>query len=308
VLCPACAVPWSTSSVPKGRDEDTNCSDGFDRKARRTDSATTGGCWRQPAARGARSKPGAAAADTEIATASFADGAAIRSALDGTSTVLMVSAEETPDRVDQHRNFIDAAVAAGIAHLVYISFYGAAKDAAFTLARDHWATEEYLTASGLQWTCLRDNLYLDFLPKLAGPDGVIRGPAGDGRVAAVAQDDIADVASVVLGNPSAHSGRRYQLTGPEALTLDEVAAALSGVAGRPIRYERETTDQAYLSRAHYGAPPFQVDAWVSTYTAIAVGELAGVTNDVQAIAGHPPMSLAELLATNPDSYAHLILS
>jgi NAD(P)H dehydrogenase (quinone) len=246
--------------------------------------------------------------NTETATASFADGAAVRAALDGTSTVLMVSAEEAPDRVDQHRSFIDAAVAAGIDHLVYISFYGAAKDAAFTLARDHWATEEYLKACGLSWTFLRDNMYLDFLPKLAGPDGVIRGPAGDGRVAAVAQDDIADVASLVLRNPSAHSGHSYQLTGPEALTLDEVAIALSGVAGRPIRYERETNEQAYLSRAHYGAPSFQVDAWVSTYTAIAVGQLADVTDDVQVIAGHPPMSLAELLATDPDSYAHLILS
>jgi hypothetical protein len=308
VLCPACAVPWSTGSVPKGRDDDTDCSDGFDRKARRTDSATSGGCRRQPAARGARSEPGAAAAEHRnrhsLLRRRPSDSVRPRWDVDGADGVCRRNARSRGSAPQLHRR----GGGGGHCPLVYISFYGAAKDAAFTLARDHWATEEYLEASGLNWTCLRDNLYLDFLPKLAGPDGVIRGPAGDGRVAAVAQDDIADVASVVLGKPSAHSGRRYQLTGPEALTLDEVAAALSGVAGRPIRYERETTDQAYLSRAHYGAPPFQVDAWVSTYTAIAVGELAGVTNDVQAIAGHPPMSLAELLATNPDSYAHLILS
>ena len=84
------------------------------------------------------------------------------------------------------------AVAAGVAHLVYTSFYGAAPDATFTLARDHWATEEHIRASGLAFTFLRDNLYADFLPLMADEHGVIRGPAGDGRVAAVAIDDVAD--------------------------------------------------------------------------------------------------------------------
>ena len=73
-------------------------------------------------------------------------------------------------------------------------------------------------------TFLRDNLYPDFMPRLVGEDGVIRGPAGDGRVAAVAQDDIADVAAAVLGDP-AGTPATYELTGPEALTLHEVAAS-----------------------------------------------------------------------------------
>jgi uncharacterized protein YbjT (DUF2867 family) len=74
-------------------------------------------------------------------------------------TVLMVSASETPDRVDQHISFIDAAIAAGVEHLVYISFYGASPTCTFTLARDHHATEEHIRASGLRFTSLRDNLY-----------------------------------------------------------------------------------------------------------------------------------------------------
>ncbi|NUP04210.1 MAG: NAD(P)H-binding protein, partial [Nonomuraea sp.] len=65
-------------------------------------------------------------------------------ALDGASTVLFVSASESADRLDRHRAFVDAAVAAGVAHLVYVSFYGAAPDATFTLARDHWATERHI--------------------------------------------------------------------------------------------------------------------------------------------------------------------
>jgi NAD(P)H dehydrogenase (quinone) len=230
-----------------------------------------------------------------VSRAPYGDAEAIRQALTGIPTVLMVSASESADRVQQHRTFIDAAVAAGIEHLVYISFYGAAPDATFTLARDHWATEQHIHASGMPATFLRDNLYADFLPDLAGPDGVIRGPAGDGRVAAVAQDDIADAAVAVLGDPTAHAGRSYDLTGPQALTLTEVAATLTAVTGRLTTYQPETIEQAYVSRAVYGAPNWQVDAWVSTYTAIAAGELAGVTTAIGDLTGHPATTLERLL-------------
>ena len=228
--------------------------------------------------------------------APFGDPTAVRRALTGTSTVLMVSASETPDRVDLHRSFVDAAVAAGVEHLVYVSFLGAAPDATFTLARDHWATEEHVRASGLAHTFLRDNLYADFLPMLAGEDGVIRGPAGDGRVSAVAQDDIAEVAAIVLRHPGSHAGRTHDLTGPRAVSLAEVAATLTAATGRPVTYHAETVPEAYASRARYGAPDWQVDAWVSTYTAIAAGELAAVSSAVADVTGHPPRSLEDLVA------------
>ncbi|WP_233625095.1 SDR family oxidoreductase [Actinoplanes sp. ATCC 53533] len=225
-----------------------------------------------------------------VARAGFADSDAVRYALDGVPVVLMVSATESRDRVELHRAFVDAAAAAGVGHLVYVSFAGAAPDATFTHARDHWHTEQHIRASGLAFTFLRDNLYADFLPGLAGADGVIRGPAGDGRVAAVAQDDIAEAATVVLTDPAAHAGRTYDLTGPEALSLYEIAALLSAT------YEPETVEQAYRSRASYGAEDWLVDAWVSTYTAIAAGELAAVSDAVPRLIGRPATSLAELLA------------
>jgi uncharacterized protein YbjT (DUF2867 family) len=224
-----------------------------------------------------------------VVRAGFTDGGALRRALEGVPVVLMVSAAESPDRVGQHRAFVDAAAAAGAGHLVYVSFVGAAPDATFTHARDHWHTEQHIRASGLPFTFLRDNLYADFLPHLAGDDGVIRGPAGDGRVAAVAQDDIADAATAVLTDPAAHAGRTYDLTGPEALTLHEVASLLA------VSYEPETLEQAYRSRSSYGAPGWLVDAWVSTYTAIAAGELAAVSDAVPRLTGHPATTVAELL-------------
>ena len=245
-----------------------------------------------------------ALAGSEVVTGSYDDAEGLRRAFDGTRTLLMVSASEAPDRQRLHANVVDAAVAAGVERIVYTSFFGAAPDCTFTFGRDHWHAEEHIRASGLGYTFLRDNLYIDFLPLMAGPDGVIRGPAGDGRVAAVARDDIADVAAAVLLG-GGHEGRSYDLTGPEALTLAEAAEELSRAAGRPIRYQAETLDEAYASRASYGAPGWEVDGWVTTYVAIANGDLDQVSGDVAAVAGHPPVRLAEFLRSNPESYRHL---
>jgi uncharacterized protein YbjT (DUF2867 family) len=96
-----------------------------------------------------------------------------------------------------------------------------------------------------------------------------------------------------------HSGRTYDLTGPEALTFTEIAEELGAAAGQKITYHPETIEEAYASRAQYGAPDWEVDGWVSTYAAVAAGELAAVTDTVAEVAGHPPMSLVEFLAADP---------
>jgi len=232
---------------------------------------------------------------SHIVTADYSDGAGVRTALTGAHTVFMVSASETPDRVQQHITFIDAAVAAGVQRIVYVSFFGASPTAIFTLGRDHWATEEHLRSVGVAHTILRDNIYADFTPHFIGTDGSIRGPAGDGRVAVVAQADIAEVAVAVLTSNGAYDGRTLNLTGPEALTMNEIAAILSDHLGRTVSYIPETIDEAYASRASYGAPQWQVDGWVSTYTAIAAGELATVSEDIPEVTGHPAMTLKQVL-------------
>ncbi|HEU4396336.1 MAG TPA: NmrA family NAD(P)-binding protein [Actinomycetota bacterium] len=232
-------------------------------------------------------------------------GVAMRRALDGADTLLLVSASEALDRVRLHTGAVDAAVAAGVQRIVYVSFLACSADATFTFARDHWHTEEHVRGSGVRHTFLRDSLYLDYFPIFAGGDGVIRGPAGDGRVAAVARDDIADVVvAVLLGD--GHDGRTYDLTGPEAFTMHQAAEALSRASGRTVTYHAETLDEAYASRAGYGAPHWEVTGWVTTYAAIAAGELDVVSDAVATIAGHPPMDLAEFLRRNPATYRHLV--
>jgi len=230
------------------------------------------------------------------AVASYADAVQAREALAGVKTLFMVSAAEAEDRLQQHYTFVDAAAEAGVQHIVYTSFFGAAPDCTFTLGRDHYATEERIKASGMDYTILRDNFYLDFLPLLAGEDGVIRGPAGNGVMAAVARADIARSALAVLRDPALHVGRSYDLTGPADLSLASAADLLTAGTRRTISYHDETLEEAYASREHYGAPHWQVDAWVSTYTAIAAGELAGPTSAVHELTGREPLGLADFLA------------
>ncbi|MBF4615425.1 NmrA family NAD(P)-binding protein [Curtobacterium sp. VKM Ac-1376] len=233
---------------------------------------------------------------TEVAVATFADVEASRAALESVDVLLMVSAAEAEDRLDQHRAFVGAAAAAGVQHVVYTSFLGAAPDATFTLGRDHWATEQAIRGTGMASTFLRDSFYLDFVEDLVGEDGAIRGPAGDGAMAAVARADVARVATAVLRDPEAHRDRTYELTGPEAITLAEAAAVVSEVRRRTVTYHPETLDEAYASRAQWNPEPWQADAWVSTYTAIAEGALQHVSSDVERITGRTPMSLREVLA------------
>jgi len=226
----------------------------------------------------------------------YGDHGASLAALTGVSTLLMVSAAEDEHRLAQHVAFVDAAAEAGVRHIVYTSFQGAAPDATFTLARDHHATEERIRASGMAWTFLRDAFYIDFVSQLVGEDGVIRGPAGEGRVAAVTRADVAEVAATILRDPAAHAGAAYELTGPEALTMAEIAATVADAQGRAVTYRDETLDEARASRAVWQAPEWQVDAWISTYTAMAAGEMAHVSGDVERVLGRPATSLAAFLA------------
>ena len=215
--------------------------------------------------------------------------------LAGVETLFMVSASESADRLAQHLEFVDAAAAAGVRHIVYTSFLGAAPDSTFTLARDHAATEQRIRDSGVAFTFLRDNFYADMFPLFAGEDGVIRGPAGEGQVSAVARDDVARVATQVLRDPEAHAGATYDLTGPEAFTLTAAASTIARVTGRDVRFHDESIAEAYASRSRWDAPQWQYDAWVSTYTAIASGELSAVSDDVERITGRRPQTMAEML-------------
>jgi uncharacterized protein YbjT (DUF2867 family) len=235
----------------------------------------------------------------------YEDGDGMRRALEGVETLFLVSAAEDPARVLLHKTAVDAAVAAGVRRIVYTSFVRAAPDATFTFARDHFHTEEHIKASGVAYTFLRHNLYIDFVPMLCPADGVIRGPADDGRVAAVSRDDISEVAAAVLTGEG-HEGQTYDVTGIEAFTLTEAAAELSRVTGRNIAFQDETLEEARESRRPSGAPDYVIEGWVTTYAAIAAGDLDVVTDCVERFCDREPQRLGDWLRANPDSYRHLL--
>lgn len=232
----------------------------------------------------------------EVRVAAYADETAMREALTGVDVLLLVSGAEAQDRLEQHRTAVRAAAAAGVGHVVYTSFDGAAPDAAFTLGRDHWHTEQAIRDSGMAWTFLRDSFYLDFFPLFADDEGVIRGPAGTGRVAAVARADVAAAAAAVLADPGAHERATYRLTGQEAVSFPQAAERLTAALGRPFSFVDQTLAEAYASRRPLTDQQWQLDAWVSTYTAIGSDALAGTTDDVERLTGRPPRTLEQALA------------
>lgn len=244
-------------------------------------------------------------AEAEVARiAGYDDRPSCGAAFAGVTTLFFVSASEHPQRVSLHTTALDAAVDAGVERIVYLSFLNASADSTFTFARDHFFTEEHVRASGIPYTFIRNSLYADYVPFFCGADGVIRGPAGTGRFAPVARVDIADVAYTVLTSRS-HDGASLDVTGPETISMEEAARELERVARRPITYVDETIEEARASRAPSGAADFEIEGWITTYVAVARGELDLVADTVPRLTGHDALTLREFLERHPETYAHL---
>ena len=241
--------------------------------------------------------------NTEVVQAAYEDGPSMRAALGGVHALFLVSGYGAA-RLDQHYSAIDAAVAAGVERIVYTSFLAAAPQATFAHAREHYLTEQRIRATGKRYTFLRPGFYLDKAPGWLSSKGVIHGPAGNGTIAWVSRDDLADVAVVVL-TTNGHDGASYDITGAQALTLAEAAEEFSRTTGLHASYQPETLEEARESRAQFNPTEWELEAWVSTYLAIATGEMSVVSHTVQALTGHAPQTLAEYLRQHPESYQHV---
>jgi NAD(P)H dehydrogenase (quinone) len=175
--------------------------------------------------------------------------------------------------------------------------------------RHHAATEAAIAATGLRHTFLRHNMYADFVPFFAILEegrAVIAAPAGEGRTGFVSRDDLADVATAVLLRDDGDlDGEALDVTGPEALTMAEAAAVLTAATGVPAEYRPQTVEEAWATRRPSGHPDWEIEGWVTSYLAIAAGELATVTDVVPRLTGHPARTVAEHLRAHPEDWAHL---
>lgn len=250
---------------------------------------------------GAPRLPGA-----EVAQAPSGDAPAMRRALEGVQTLFVGAAYESPDWAEQHSSTLDAAAAAGVERIVYQSLVSATRDATFSYARAHFQLEEHARATGVPCTFLRESPSLDLVPSFCSADGVIDNPAGDGRVAYVARDDVADVVIVALTGGGEHEGRTYDVTGPERHTMDGIAHELTLLTGRPISYRKGTLEEARASRSATGAGGWEVEAWVSGFAAISAGEMDVVSDTVVRLTDHEAQTLAEYLRAHPGSCQHIV--
>lgn len=220
----------------------------------------------------------------------------IAGALDGVERMLLVSGSEVGRRVPQHRAVIEAAVAAGVAQLVYTSA-PFANTSELVLAPEHRETEAALAASGLPAVVLRNNWYNEnYLgqARQAAESGVLAAGVGDGRVASAARADYAEAAAVVLSD-GGHLGEVYELAGDVAWNFAEFAAIVSELSGRNVEFRSLSTEEqlAQLTAAGLEAGTAQFVAALDAN--IRAGALASTDGTLSRLIGHPTTPLAETL-------------
>lgn len=236
----------------------------------------------------------------------FDDPASLATAFAGGDKMLMISAMRVGKRIGPHTNAIEAAVQAGVRHIVYTSNIGADPDNPSLAVNDHRATEQILRESGVSWTALRNSQYTDALIGAAAPIAIANGrwtaSAAEGKIAPIARQDCVDVAVAVMAS-DAHQNTVYNVTGPELLSYRDVAGIVAAVVGKPIEYRVVSDDELYAIFDSIGIPrepvddhvvggvPWCSDDMVSYERSIREGRFAVISDTVQKLTGHAPISV-----------------
>ncbi|WP_158864977.1 SDR family oxidoreductase [Leifsonia sp. AG29] len=225
-------------------------------------------------------------------------------AFEGADELLLVSGSEVGNRIPQHRNAIEAAVAAGVGRIVYTSAPHAT-DTDLVLAPEHAETERLLAASGLPVTILRNNWYTEnYVGQLdtAAATGEVVSSTGDGRVASASRKDYAEAAAVVLTTPG-HEGAVYELAGDAAWTFADLADALSALVGRPVVHRSVTPEEHAEILRGAGLDEATVGFVVALDGNIREGALADTDGTLSRLLGRPTTPLADGLAEARDRAA-----
>ena len=216
----------------------------------------------------------------------FQDPGSLKAALDGVDTVFLLSSQVTPEV-----NLVRAADEAGVRRIVKLSVWGADGEG-FSFARWHRAVEREIEASGLLWTFLRPNGFMqnvvNFMGATIKSQGAFYLPAGDARVSHVDARDIAAVAAAVLTRPG-HDKRAYKLSGPQALGYGEIAETLSSVLGRTISYVNISDEDYKKGAMAAGIPEGYADALVDLNRFYRGAGSDEVTQDVELVTGKAPI-------------------
>ncbi len=218
-------------------------------------------------------------------------------ALQGAEKAFLLSPED-PRMAELHGKFAAAAKDAGLRHLVRLSILPANPDAPLPLAKWHGEADRLVMQSGVPYTILRPASFMQNFLRSAGTiasEGVIYGAMGDGKVGHIDAKDIADVAVMVLTSEG-HEGQIYPLTGPESLSMAEVASRLSASLGKTIKYVNVSPDEAKSGMMAMGMPDWRAGAWVGLGGMIAMGKADMATPAVKNILGREPHNIDQFAA------------
>jgi len=244
---------------------------------------------------------GFAQAGCRVCQADYDDEASLAKAFEGSATVMLIPTfAMVEQRVHQHYKALQAARAAGVERIVLTGFQATSLETPFVVAPYLLYAESKLRQSGLDWTILRNGLYSDplvcYIPELV-KTGRIPYPAGDGQISYISRDDLARSAAAACLDRS-HSGKTYELTGPEAISVAGLAEIVTRIAGKPVRYEPATEEEFAAMCREPGVPDYVPQALVSLYKAAARGDFSRVTNHVELLTGKPAEQLESYLNRN----------
>ncbi|MFE9425256.1 NmrA family NAD(P)-binding protein [Kitasatospora sp. NPDC006697] len=258
---------------------------------------------------GSRSAGGDGAAVRRV---DFDDPASLPAAFEGVDVLLVVSAGYAEDDVvlARHGAVADAAVRAGVKHLIYTSL--AASGESMTIALPHRWSEERFAAGPYTTTVLRNGLYFEVPVSLAtagaataAATGVFAAPFGEGRISVVAREDLADAAvrvaaesdrDLAAGRPSRHAGRIYELEGDTAVGGADIAALLADALGREVVYRPASLGETRAGLATSGLEPYQVGHAVSLFANVIAGRAEAAGSDLPALLGTAPRPLRSAVA------------
>ncbi|WP_225755322.1 NmrA family NAD(P)-binding protein [Actinotalea sp. Marseille-Q4924] len=208
---------------------------------------------------------------------------------------------------DVRRDLLPAVAAAreaGVGHVVLLSLQGADRIPVVP----HAAVEAWLRRSGMTWTFVRPSFFCQNLLTTHLADvrdrRVLPVPAGGGRTAFVDALDVAAVSARALAEPAAHRDRAWTVTGPEALTYEEVAAVLTGELGVEVRYTRPgVPGWVRHARRTLGLPWPMTVVTAGIYTTARLGLAAGTTDDVRTVLGRDPVDVASFVRRERRAWA-----